>query len=92
MDIAARLGDNLVRQRRLAGLTQEEVSVRTSLHRTEVSQLERGLRIPRVDTLLKLCGALECEAEELLDGIRWAPGETLHGHFGLDPWEDLPDA
>lgn len=41
IDIAARFGDNLARCRKRADLSQEELSVRASLHRTEVSQLER---------------------------------------------------
>jgi len=44
MDVTGRFGDNLVRTRRLAGLSQDELSVRASVHRTEISQLERGLR------------------------------------------------
>ena len=58
MDIAARFGDNLVRCRKLADLSQDELSVRASVHRTEISQLERGLRITRIDTLVKLAAAL----------------------------------
>lgn len=49
-DVAARFGDNLVRVRKRSGLSQDELSARASTHRTEVSQLERGLRIPRIDT------------------------------------------
>ena len=81
IDIAARFGDNMARQRRLADLTQEVLSVRASLHRTEVSQLERGLRIPRIDTLVKLAASLEVEPAELLEGINWQPGETRTGGF-----------
>jgi transcriptional regulator with XRE-family HTH domain len=81
MDVAAQFSDNLVRARKLADLSQEEVSLRASLHRTEVSQLERGLRIPRIDTLAKLCGALEVEPWELMSGIAWRPGDVRLGHF-----------
>jgi transcriptional regulator with XRE-family HTH domain len=81
-DIAARFGDNLIRVRKQAGLSQDETSVRASVHRTEISQIERGLRIPRVDTLVKLMGALEADADELLTGIVWEPGATHHGRFG----------
>ena len=69
MDIAARFGDNLARCRKLADLSQEETSYRAGLHRTEISQLERGLRIPRIDTLVKLASALAVPADNLLDGI-----------------------
>jgi transcriptional regulator with XRE-family HTH domain len=59
IDIAAQFGDNLVRQRKLADISQDELSVRASVHRTEISQLERGLRIPRIDTVVKLATSLE---------------------------------
>jgi transcriptional regulator with XRE-family HTH domain len=81
IDIAARFGDNLARVRKLADLSQEELSVRASLHRTEISQLERGLRIARVDTLVKLAGSLEVSAEELLAGLDWSPGDVRYGAF-----------
>lgn len=81
VDIAARFGDNLARLRRSADLSQEELSVRASLHRTEVSQLERGLRIPRIDTLIKLAASLEATADELLAGLEWTPGGMVYGRF-----------
>jgi transcriptional regulator with XRE-family HTH domain len=81
MDVAARFGENLSRARKRADLSQEELSVRASLHRTEISQLERGLRIARVDTLIKLIGSLEVPADELLVGMDWEPGGTRIGKF-----------
>ena len=81
MDIAARFGDNLARCRRLADITQEELSIRASLHRTEISQLERGLRVPRIDSLVKLAASVEVEPEELLEGITWKPGDVRLGNF-----------
>lgn len=81
VDIAARFGDNLARCRRHADLSQDELSVRASLHRTEISQLERGLRLARVDTLIKLAGSLEVSVDELLAGMAWDPGGTRIGKF-----------
>ena len=80
--IAAGFGRNLVRYRKRADLTQDEVGFRASLHRTEISQLERGLRIARVDTLIKLAGALCVSPNELLDGLTWTPGFVQVGQFG----------
>lgn len=80
-DIAGRFGDNLVKVREQAGLSQDETSVRASVHRTEISQLERGLRIPRIDTLIKLAASLEARPEELLEGIEWQPGTIRSGRF-----------
>lgn len=78
---AARFGANLSRCRRLAGLSQEEVSFRASVHRTQISQLERGLRVPRIDTLVKLQFAVGVTVEDLLTGIVWKPGEVRRGGF-----------
>jgi transcriptional regulator with XRE-family HTH domain len=74
MDVAGKFGDNLARCRRVAGMSQDELSIRASVHRTEISQLERGLRLARVDTIAKLCGSLEADPAELLAGIDWVPG------------------
>lgn len=81
MNAAQRFGKNLARQRRLADMSQDEVSARAGVHRTEVSQLERGLRHARVDTVAKLAAALEVDPGELFKGIKWEPGEVRRGRF-----------
>jgi transcriptional regulator with XRE-family HTH domain len=83
VDVAARFGENLVRCRKGAGLSQEELSFRASLHRTEIGMLERGIRLARVDTLVKLAGALGVAPEDLLDGLVWTPAEPRPGQFGM---------
>jgi transcriptional regulator with XRE-family HTH domain len=80
-DLAERFGANLLRSRDRAGVSQEELGFRADLHRTEIGMLERGIRLPRIDTLLKLAGALEVEPAELLNGIRWRPGAVRTGQF-----------
>ena len=80
-DIAAQFGDNLVRCRKLADISQDELSVMASVHRTEISQLERGLRVARIDTLAKLCSSLEVDPGELMAGIDWQPGDRRIGRF-----------
>lgn len=80
-EVAKRFGDNLVRCRKRAGLSQEELGFRASIHRTQVGTLERGARCPRIDTLAKLAGALGVSPESLLDGITWKPGGFYPGGF-----------
>jgi transcriptional regulator with XRE-family HTH domain len=81
MRFAEQFGRNLVRARRQAGLSQEELGVRASLHRTAVGQLERGERVARSDTLVKLAGSLGMEPGDLLAGLSWQPGELRVGRF-----------
>jgi transcriptional regulator with XRE-family HTH domain len=82
VSVARRFGANLVRCRTRAGFSQEELGFRASLHRTEIGMLERGERLARIDTLVKLAGALEVEPGELLEGIVWKAGDPRPGHFG----------
>lgn len=79
--VAEQFGSNLARLRRRSGLSQEEVGWRASVHRTEVSQLERGLRVARVDTVAKLAAALEVEPGEFFEGIVWEQGDVRYGRF-----------
>jgi transcriptional regulator with XRE-family HTH domain len=82
MDIAAQFAENVKRYRDLAGISQEQLAMRASLHRTEISQVERGLRLARIDTLVKLAASLERTPNDLLAGIQWTPGVTQYGSFG----------
>jgi transcriptional regulator with XRE-family HTH domain len=88
-EVALRFGENMRRIRRGAGISQEALGFRASLHRTEIGLLERGERTPRIDTLVKLATSLGASPGELLDGISWNPGsviEVAKGGFGIaDP-------
>lgn len=81
MSVAEQFGANLSRLREQSGVTQEELAFRASLHRTEIGLLERGGRLPRIDTLAKLAGALEVDPGALFEGISWEPGDVRLGSF-----------
>lgn len=81
VNFAARFGQNLARYRERAQLSQEELGVRASLHRTAVGQLERGERVARADTVVKLAGSLSIRPEALLEGLEWTPGGTTIGQL-----------
>jgi len=81
VDFASDFGRNLARCRKQVGLSQEELAVRASLHRTAVGQIERGERVARVDTLVKLAGGLGLPPGDLLVGLSWQPGGTQLGRF-----------
>lgn len=81
MVVADQLGVNLAYCRKRAKLSQEELAVMASLHRTAVGQIERGERVCRVDTLIKLAGSLDIPPGDLLDGMGWDPGGTRIGQF-----------
>jgi transcriptional regulator with XRE-family HTH domain len=72
-----RFGENLARCREGADVSQEELSFRASIHRTEVSLLERGERMPRVDTALRIAGSLGVPLDDLVAGLEWKPGYEI---------------
>lgn len=83
-DAAEQLGRNLWRARRRAGYSQEALGALCSLHRTEIGMVEKGHRLPRVDTLMKLATALDVRVEKLVEGIEWVPpGPPASGSFAV---------
>jgi transcriptional regulator with XRE-family HTH domain len=60
---------NVSRARKRQNLTQEEVSHRSGIHVTEASRIERGLRDPRLTTLVRLADALEVSPAVLLRAV-----------------------
>ena len=81
MNVAEIIGRNIARHREPTGLSQEDCGLRAEMHRTAVGQMERGERIPRADSLIKIAGALGCGPCELLEGIAWRPAELRAGRF-----------
>jgi transcriptional regulator with XRE-family HTH domain len=84
--VAARFGQNLLEARRKAGLAQAELAQRSSLHPTYVSHMEQGRRLPRIDTVVRLAGALNVGVGELVRGIEWSPPPSPpSGSFATRP-------
>ncbi len=66
-----RFSVNLRKARRAIGISQQALGERCGLHRTEISLLERGLREPRLGTLIKLSSALGIPPSRLAMGMSW---------------------
>jgi transcriptional regulator with XRE-family HTH domain len=81
--VAERFGENLRRLRKREDLSQERLAKRASLHRTEIGLLEKGGRVCRIDTLVRLAGAMAVPPGELLEGIDWVPGPETTGTFSF---------
>jgi transcriptional regulator with XRE-family HTH domain len=66
-DVRGRLAMNLQRLRRAKGLSQEAFADHAGLHRTYISDIERGARNPTIEVVDRLARALEVRIGELLD-------------------------
>lgn len=59
-------GDELRKAREKAGLTQEQLAFRAGVHRTYISLLERDLKSPTLNMLIRLSKALAVSASMLV--------------------------
>jgi transcriptional regulator with XRE-family HTH domain len=63
------MGQELRKARQKAGLTQEQLSFRAGLSRPYISQLERELKSPTVETLFRICDALQVSAADIVGRV-----------------------
>lgn len=66
-DVCKRLGENLKRLRNARGRSQEDFAHDAGIHRTYMSDLERGARNPTIRVVDKLAKALGVGLGDLLD-------------------------
>lgn len=67
MDIRQRLARNLRRLRTEKGWSQEEYADRAGIHRTYVSDIERGARNPTITVVEKLAAPFGVRVGEMVD-------------------------
>jgi transcriptional regulator with XRE-family HTH domain len=66
VDVRQRLAENLRRLRKEKGWSQEDYADRAGIHRTYVSDIERGSRNPTITVVEKLAQSLTVTASDLL--------------------------
>jgi transcriptional regulator with XRE-family HTH domain len=54
----ARMVSDIVKRRKMLGLTQDEVAKKAGLTQAQIARVENSSQIPRVDTLIKVAIAL----------------------------------
>lgn len=79
--LALVFGSNAAKRRRELGDSQETTAYKAGLHRTAVGQIERGERLPSLDTAVKLASVLGTSLNLLAAGIVWHPPSLTKGEF-----------
>lgn len=82
-ELAELFGSNLLYGRRSAGISQRALGDLVGMRRENLSELERGLRLPRLDTILKLAAGTNLSTCEVLAGMRWDPVPPSHFRIGI---------
>jgi transcriptional regulator with XRE-family HTH domain len=57
----AKIADQVADRRRALGLSQAELAELTRTTQSAIARLESGGRPPRIDTLLRIANALDCD-------------------------------
>ncbi len=65
MDIIA-FGNRVRAARERLGITQEDLAARVGMSPSHMSIVERGVKVPRMDTVVKLANELDVSADFLL--------------------------
>ena len=63
------LGERIAKRRKVLNLTQDDVAEATGLSNNHISNIENNHSIPSIETLLKICEALDITPDYLLLGI-----------------------
>jgi transcriptional regulator with XRE-family HTH domain len=62
----AAIADQVVEQRLARGLSQQELAQLCGTTQSAIARLESGGRPPKIDTLLRIADALDCELDVAL--------------------------
>lgn len=71
-DIAKCFGAVLRQRRKMLGITQITLAAKLDCDRTYISQLERGIRQPRLTVFFALASEVELKPDELLRNVMQA--------------------
>ena len=68
MDLCA-IGARIKTARERAGLTQEDLAAELEMSPTHISVLERGVKAPKLETLVKIANTLHVSTDVLLQDV-----------------------
>ena len=69
-DIAEVIGQRLRARRMQLGYSQDYTSERADLHPTYIGQVERGEKNLTIGSLEKICIALDCKVDDILEFVQ----------------------
>lgn len=69
MEILKIIGKRVRARRQSLGMSQEALAERAGLHYTYIGQIERGEKNASIETMVKLCSALDTTLEKLFEKI-----------------------
>lgn len=84
MDLS-NIGKRIQNRREELGMKQEELAERVSLSPNYMSAIERGVKIPRLETFIRIANALEVSTDILLEDVLVKGNEIKASNL----WEEI---
>jgi transcriptional regulator with XRE-family HTH domain len=75
----ALFGARLREMRIVRGLTQPQIAEHVGTSASNISDLERGIKVPTLTTVARLADALDCNVTDLVDVLDRKPRGTTKG-------------
>jgi transcriptional regulator with XRE-family HTH domain len=69
MNLRDKFAKQLIVYRKNSNLSQEKLAELANIHRTYISQIERGLKSPTLEVVFSICNALSIKPSEFIKGI-----------------------
>ncbi len=87
-ELRERLAINIKSRRERLGISQDELAHRAEIHYSSLWPLESGRQLPRIDSFIRLVGALGVNPNDLTAGIIWLPAEGIVVPGGFEVPDD----
>ena len=75
------IGQRIKRRRKVLNKTQDNLAEALSVSVGYISQIERGVTRPNLDTLGRIAAYLDCDLSELVTGVTTAQSGYLQGEL-----------
>ena len=70
------IGNRIRSCRKARGISQQDLALSIGRATSAVSNIERGLSFPSVETLINAADALDCEVRDFFEGIEASAGKS----------------
>ena len=64
-----KIGERIVTARMKAGLTQADIAQKLNVTAQTISAWERGVKTPKLETIIRICNAIGCDTSEILNTV-----------------------
>lgn len=78
---ATEIGERIKKRRIELGLTQTDIKEATGISSGNISDVERGNRLPSIPTLIQLCSVLNCTSDYILTGFSPVSEKTIDNNI-----------